>query len=118
MKGKYVYIGGAGLIYALDRATGSIVWEVELKTGWIKSGKDFVSLVEGLDHIYAVSYGIVFAIDKMSGRILWQNELKRLKHEIATLTVDGAAVAALLATREASLAVEADGGDGGNGNGD
>jgi outer membrane protein assembly factor BamB len=115
IKSQFLYIGGGGRVYALERSTGRKAWETELKTGWFKSGKDFVSLVEGLDHLYAVSYGIVFALHKGSGEILWRQEIPALRYQIATLTIDGAALASLMAAPGAFTGLEGGDGDGGDG---
>lgn len=84
----YLFVGGRSYVYALDKLSGDIVWEVALKAGFFKSGKDFVTLSEGLDFLFAFAHGTAFCIDKYTGRIIWQTRIKRLKHEIASMSVD------------------------------
>jgi len=117
IKGTYLFVGGRGCVYALKRDSGQVAWETPLKEGWFKKGRDFVSVIEGLDHLYAVSYGIVFAIDKESGTIIWQSEIRHLRHAVATLAIDGAVMAPPTCMNEVAAEGEADGPGDGNGNG-
>lgn len=84
----YLFLGGRGRAYALDKLNGSIAWEVQLKTGFFKTGSDFVTLSEGVDFLYAFTYGIAFCLDKYTGKVLWQKPIKELKHYPASMVVD------------------------------
>jgi len=87
----YLFIGGKGRVYALLKSNGSTMWELELKRGGflgMKSGSSFVTLVEGLTHVYAFAYETAFCINKDSGHVAWQYTLKELEGSIASLTVD------------------------------
>ena len=122
LSSPYLFIGGRGRIYALDKMSGQTVWQVELKKGWFRSGNDFVTLAEGADHLFAFSCGIAFCIEKWTGNLLWQSEIKRLRNHIASLAVDATLLGTLSASTGADAAVlaDADGddGDGGDGGGD
>ena len=84
----YLFIGGNSTAYALDKITGKIVWEKQLKTGFFKTGNDFVTLSEGLDFLYAFTHGIAFCLDKYTGKIVWQTTIRHLKHDTASMAVD------------------------------
>lgn len=119
----FLFIGGRGRVYALDKVDGSIIWDIKLKSGFFKTGKDFVTLSEGLDFLFAFSYGIAFCIDKYTGNILWQREIKELKHEAASLAVDATLLgcgpdSGTSDTVDIGGDGDADAGDGGDGGGD
>lgn len=115
----YLFIGGRGRVYALDKSDGSIKWEVELKTGFFKAGSGFVTLSEGVDFLFAFSYGIAFCIDKYTGTILWQTLIKHLKHEVASMAVDATILGGGGFDGGTSDTVESDAGDAsGDGDGD
>lgn len=88
----YLYVGGRGRVFALDKRTGTPMWRTELKSGWFKWGHSFVTLVEGLDRIYAFAYGTVSCLTKDRGEILWQKEIRELKSSLASLAVDAASL--------------------------
>ena len=114
----YLFLAGRGRVYALDKLQGTIVWETHLKPGFFKTDKDFVTLSEGLDFLYAFSYGIAFCIDKYTGKVLWQTEIKHLKHEVASLAVDATVLGGFGADSDTvELGGDGDGGDGDGGDG-
>ena len=114
----YLFIGARGRVLALEKHTGREVWRIELKTGFFRTGKDFVTLSEGVDHLFAFSYGIAFCIDKGNGRILWQTEIKELKQHVASLAVDATLLGSAGADSGGSDTAELDGdGQGGDGGG-
>ncbi|MEM9914664.1 MAG: hypothetical protein AAF911_06870 [Planctomycetota bacterium] len=118
----YLFVGGRSRVFALDKASGTIIWEVELKSGWFKTGNDFVTLSEGLDRLFAFTHGIAFCLDKYSGAIIWDQPINELKHHVASMTVDATVLGLAhgdMATDTATLGVEDGGdGDGGDGGGD
>lgn len=113
----YLFIGGRSNIYALDKLSGEIVWEVTLKPGFFKSGKDFVTLSEGLDFLFAFTHGIAFCLDKYTGRIIWQTTIKHLKHHVTSMTADATLLGGGFEAGS-SDAPESDDGDGDGGDGD
>ncbi|MEM6554136.1 MAG: hypothetical protein AAF750_18620 [Planctomycetota bacterium] len=118
----YLFVGGNSCVFAIDKNDGEIAWDIQLKTGWFKTGSNFVTLSEGLDYLFAFSHGIAFCIDKHTGKILWQKVIKELKDSTVSLAVD-ATLLGLAHDASASDVAElsdadGDGGDGGDGGGD
>ncbi|MEO0476123.1 MAG: hypothetical protein AAF085_09180 [Planctomycetota bacterium] len=113
----YLFIGGRSYVYALDKLSGDIAWEIALKPGFFKSGKDFVTLSEGLDFLFAFTHGIAFCLDKYTGRIIWQTPIKRLKYETTSMAVDATLLGGGFEAGS-SDATESDDGDSDGGDGD
>jgi len=111
---KFVYIGGSGYIYAIYTSDGEIAWELQLKPGWLKTGNNFVSIMEDGVFLYAFSYGIFYKIRKSNGEIMCKGkEIKNLKNKAGVFSVDPDA------STGGSIAIGSDGGDGsGDGGGD
>jgi outer membrane protein assembly factor BamB len=65
-----VFIGIKGSVIAIDRTTGSLVWNAPLK------GSDFVTLLLDGDDLFASARGELFCLDSLTGRIRWNNGLK------------------------------------------
>ena len=81
------FIGGNGMIVAINADTGKSLWETELKSGWFKMGSSFVSLTEDSNFLYAFAYGKLYKIEKTNGRILLEGEeTKKLKHASAVFS--------------------------------
>ncbi len=89
---EHLYLGGRGRVVALDKRTGDEVWTTDLKVGWFRLGNSFVTLVEGVDHLYAFAYGIAYCLTKNEGLVVWQHKVKELKNSLASLSVDGAVI--------------------------
>jgi glucose dehydrogenase len=64
------FIGIAGTVLALDRATGEDVWRTELK------GSDFVNVALQDGDLLATAKGELFCLDAATGQIRWRNKLK------------------------------------------
>ena len=110
---KQVYVAGSGWIYAISTETGTIDWELELKSGWVKTGSGFVSLQEDGPFLYAFSYGIFYKINKLNGEVLIRSpEIKTLKHSAAIFAFQPHGSAG------AEAAAAADSSDGGGDGGD
>ncbi len=79
MQANPIFIGIAGTVVALDRATGQELWRTELK------GRDFVNvaLVDGA--LYATASGELFCLDGSTGAVRWQNPLKGLGRGLITI---------------------------------
>ncbi|MEM8781956.1 MAG: hypothetical protein AAGE65_03780, partial [Planctomycetota bacterium] len=106
-----------GFVYALHKHDGSVVWERELKPGFWKTGKDFVTLLEGKHFLFACAFGIVFCLRKDDGSVVWQNEIKKLKHDVASLAVDATLLAAQPNAQGSDAAIGVDGDSGSDGSG-
>jgi outer membrane protein assembly factor BamB len=115
----YLFVGGNSRVFALDKSTGGIAWDIQLKSGWFKTGKDFVTLSEGVDYLFAFSHGIAFCLDKESGTTIWQREISELKHHVASLAVDATLLGVSDDRGKSDTAAMdcGDGGDGGDGDG-
>jgi outer membrane protein assembly factor BamB len=74
-----VFIGIAGTVVALDRATGAEVWRTALK------GTDFVNVALQDGDLYAAARGELFRLDPTTGNIRWQNPLKGLGRGLVTI---------------------------------
>jgi outer membrane protein assembly factor BamB len=74
-----VFIGIAGSVLALDRATGEEVWRTSLK------GSDFVNVVLEAGDLYATTKGEIFCLDAATGAIRWRNALKGLGLGLVTI---------------------------------
>jgi outer membrane protein assembly factor BamB len=81
--GETLYVGIRGSVVALDRKTGAIVWQRQLK-GW-----ETPLLAWDGAHVYASVVGEVFCLDAQTGQLLWENPLKGLGTGICTLLVPG-----------------------------
>ena len=108
------YIGGNGLVVAIDSDGGRVIWQTELKTGWFKLGASFVSLTEDGQFLYAFSYGKLYKLNKNSGKIILESEVvKKLKHLTGVFSSTGPdqqSIAASLYSTSSN-----DGGDSGDG---
>ncbi len=78
-----IFIGIAGSVLALDRASGEEVWRASLK------GADFVNVVLDGGDLYATAKGELFCLDPATGRIRWQNPLKGLGRGLITMAANG-----------------------------
>ena len=78
-----VFIGIAGNVVALDRASGEEVWRSALK------GTDFVNVALLDGDLYATARGELFCLDPATGHIRWQNPLKGLGRGLVTIAVAG-----------------------------
>jgi outer membrane protein assembly factor BamB len=64
-----IFLGINGVVFALDRTTGTEVWCVELK------GSDFVNVVLDGDRVLATTKGEIYCIDPVTAQVIWQNDL-------------------------------------------
>jgi len=112
-----IFVGGRGHVYALDKETGTLLWDITLKEGFFKTGNELVSLLETAERLYAFSYGTLYRIEKKSGRIEWQTHIPHLKHHAGLMAVEG-----YVNSIEVGVSCDGDsggdGGDGGDGGGD
>jgi len=81
--GETLYIGIRGSVVALDRKTGTILWQRQLK-GW-----ETPLLAWDGTHVYASVVGEVFCLEAQTGQLLWENPLKGLGTGICTLLAPG-----------------------------
>ncbi len=86
----YLFVGIKGSVLALDRITGTKVWEQALKTGWTGTGgSDFVNLIRDDVFLYATTVGEVFCLDPTNGDVRWHNPLKGYGFGLASLLAAG-----------------------------
>jgi len=78
-----LYVGIKGRVLALDRASGAVLWQTELK------GSDFVNVAGDEAGLFAMTYGELFCLDSMTGEIKWHNPLKGLGTGLASVLVPG-----------------------------
>lgn len=114
----YLFIGGASRAFALDKLSGNIVWQVQLKKGLFRSGSSFVTLSEGQDFLYAFNHGIAFCLDKYTGKVVWKRPIKELKHTGGSMAVDATILGGGGFDSGSSSAGESDSDSGGDGDGD
>jgi len=88
MNTQAFFLAGSGFVYAINRETGDILWETELKKGWIQFGNEFVTLLETNACLFVFCYGTLFRLDRKTGEIQWRKEMPKLKHAI-TMISDG-----------------------------
>jgi outer membrane protein assembly factor BamB len=74
-----IFIGIAGTVLALDRATGQEVWRTRLV------GSDFTNVVFLNGDLYATAGGELFCLDAATGKLRWQNPLKGLGVGLVTI---------------------------------
>jgi hypothetical protein len=80
---ELIFIGIAGSIVALNRATGAQVWTTRLKGG------NFVNVVWHEDRLLATTCGEVFCLEPLTGRIVWHNGLKGFGRGLAGIALAG-----------------------------
>ena len=78
-----VFVGLKGSVAALDRSTGTRVWETALK------GSDFVNLMLSENELYAATKGEIFCLDPATGQISWHNPLKGLGLGLVSIAAPG-----------------------------
>jgi outer membrane protein assembly factor BamB len=78
-----IFLGIKGSVVALDRATGTEIWNTPLK------GTDFVNVVLTEAGLYAATRGEIYCIDQATGHIRWRNPLKGLGWGLVTIAVEG-----------------------------
>jgi outer membrane protein assembly factor BamB len=79
----WIYVGIQGHAVALDRATGTEIWRVKLKSGAL------VNLVRDDSYLYAAVQGQLFCLDPGTGTIIWRNPLKGLGLGLASIVAPG-----------------------------
>jgi outer membrane protein assembly factor BamB len=80
---NFVFVGLKGSVAALDRSTGTRLWETNLK------GSDFVNLMLAEDGLYAATKGEIFCLEPATGQIRWHNPLKGLGLGLVSIATPG-----------------------------
>jgi outer membrane protein assembly factor BamB len=80
---NFVFVGLKGSVAALDRSTGTRIWEASLR------GSDFVNLILAEDELYAATKGEIFCLDPATGQIRWHNPLKGLGLGLVSIAAPG-----------------------------
>ncbi len=78
-----IFLGIKGCVVALDRATGTEIWNTPLK------GTDFVNVVLSEAGLYAATRGEIYSLDQATGHIRWRNPLKGLGWGLVTIAAEG-----------------------------
>ena len=89
-----LFIGIAGTVLALDRATGQEVWQSSLK------GEDFVNVAVQDGAVYATAKGELFCLDPATGNIRWQNQLKGFGRGLVTIATLGGQQAVVMSEKK------------------
>jgi outer membrane protein assembly factor BamB len=85
-----LYIGIAGNVAALDRASGKVVWSVKLQGAFVNRLKgDFVNLTLEAGDLFASACGELCCLDPATGHIRWTNSLRGLGNGIVTFATAG-----------------------------
>jgi outer membrane protein assembly factor BamB len=74
-----LFIGIAGSVLALDRATGQEIWRTKLRS------TDFVNVVLEDGALYAAARGEMYCLDPGTGEIRWKNPLTGLGWGLVTI---------------------------------
>lgn len=89
-----VFLGIAGNVVAVDRASGGEVWRSPLK------GSDFVNVALLDGDLYATARGELFCLDPATGHVRWQNPLKGLGRGLVTIAAAGGQQTVLLREKQ------------------
>jgi outer membrane protein assembly factor BamB len=65
-----VFAGIRGSVVAMDKSSGTRVWETKLKAA------GFVTLLVEEGRVFAGTHGEIFCLDADTGKLLWQDGLK------------------------------------------
>jgi len=76
---RQLFIGGRGMVVAIDRASGQEIWRARLKGG------DFVNVVLNDGGLYAATHGEIYCLDVATGHIRWQTPLKGFGRGLVTI---------------------------------
>jgi hypothetical protein len=79
------FIGIAGSVVALDKATGKQAWATRLR------GYGFVNILVQEQQLLATVYGEAFCLEPLTGRIIWRNPLKGFGRGLAGIATAGCA---------------------------
>ena len=74
-----LFIGIAGSVLALDRATGQEIWRTKLRS------TDFVNVVLEDGALYAAARGEMYCLDPATSEIRWKNPLTGLGWGLVTI---------------------------------
>jgi outer membrane protein assembly factor BamB len=77
------FIGIAGSVVALNKATGKQAWATRLK------GYGFVNILVQDEQLLATVYGEAFCLEPLTGRIIWRNPLKGFGRGLAGIAMAG-----------------------------
>ena len=99
-----LYVGFNSRVIALDRASGSEVWNWKSP-----AGSGFPALLVEVPHVFVSVNGYTYCLDAASGEQLWDNPLKGYGMGTAVLAVegrssDGGGQAAAIAAQQAAAA--------------
>lgn len=82
---ELVFVAFSKYVVALDRSTGTILWEWEAP-----KGKNYPVLHLDRDCLFVSMMGYTYCLDPYTGRLQWENELPGLGTGVASIaTVSG-----------------------------
>lgn len=79
------FIGIAGSVVALNKATGKQAWATRLR------GYGFVNILVHDEQLLATVYGEAFCLEPLTGRVIWHNPLKGFGRGLAGIAMAGSA---------------------------
>jgi outer membrane protein assembly factor BamB len=95
--GRLVFLGFNSRVAALDRATGSIVWDWKCP----KRTSDYVAMLLDGDQLMVSVQGYTYCLNPLTGELTWQNPMKGFRFGIPTLvSVNGSGSGAGAAAAE------------------
>ena len=71
-----LFVGTANRVYAIDRGSGRILWNVSLNDRFFKMGSSFVNLEFDGESLFVATFGDLYCLDPQSGEIRWKVPLK------------------------------------------
>lgn len=93
-----LFAGTRGMVIAVDRNSGEIVWKTDLK------GNDFVDVMIVDGDLFAASRGRLYRLDPSSGTVLWCNDLPGMGLGIVSIAGSHAGGAAEKVRRDQAAA--------------
>jgi len=84
-----VIIASACKVVALQKATGTPIWETTLNSSFFKMGETFVTVAFDDTGVYAHTINEAFCLNLVSGQIIWQQKLPALGRGVASIALSG-----------------------------
>lgn len=93
MNENLVYVGAGGVVCAIDKSTGGIVWKFKFPSKGLGSD-GFVNLLVDAEVLYAHARGELHCIKAATGELLWTNPLSGMGYGIGSIAVHGKSTSA------------------------
>jgi outer membrane protein assembly factor BamB len=98
-----LFVGTANRVYAIDRDSGRVVWDIKLNDHFLKMGSSFVNLEFDGDSLFAATFGDLYCLNPQTGETRWKVTLQ------GTLANPVSFATSLSGNREAALAAKLEG---------